>query len=127
MRLTTSEDRPPGPGSGASGDDLKRHRLEIRFGYGFPAFSGRGYRFGWHLAKPAPAVLGFDNAMEGIRRGRAGGGGRAEHEIGFGWWLASAGGSDHAFEARIEARRRESANDSAPPEHEVGFRLTARF
>jgi len=65
--------------------------------------------------------------MERIRRGRAGGGGRAEHEIGFGWWLASAGGSDHAFEARIEARRRESANDSAPPEHEVGFRLTARF
>ena len=136
----------PGSGSGAGGsgdDDLKRHRLELGFGYGFAAFggrftstpeagveladTGRGYRLGWRLAESAPAVLGFDIALEGIRRESPGSG--EEHEIGFGfgWRLANAGGSDRAFEARVEARRRESANENARPEHEIGFRLTARF
>ena len=134
----------PGSGSGAGdrGDDLERRRLDARLGYGFAAFggrftstpemgfelagSGRGYRLGWRLVEDAPAVLGFDVAVDGTRRVSVGGGGH-EIGIGIGWRLANAGVSDRAFEARVEARRSESANDNAPPEQEIGLRLSVRF
>ena len=100
----------PGSGSGAGegGDDeLKSHRLELKFGYGLPAFGGR---FTW----TPEAGVGLSDT------GR---------DYSLGWRLVRGGsGSDGgSFEISFEARRSESANDDTQPVHEVGFTLTARF
>ena len=88
-------------------DELKSRRLELKFGYGLPAF---GDRFTW-----TPEVgIGLSDT------GR-------DYSLG---WRLVRGGSDSdgvPLELSFEARRRESANDDTPPEHEVGLRLTWRF
>ena len=88
-------------------DELKSRRLELKFGYGLPAF---GDRFTW-----TPEVgIGLSDT------GR-------DYTLG---WRLVRGGSDSGgvpLELSFEARRRESANDDTPPEHEVGLRLTWRF
>ena len=94
--------------NGAGGnDELKSRRLELKFGYGLPAF---GDRFTW-----TPEIgVGLSDT------GR---------DYSLGWRLVrgGSGGDGGSFELSFEARRRESANDDTPPEHEVGPRLTARF
>ena len=110
----------PGSASGAGGagdseggdDELKSRRLELRFGYGLPAFGGR---FTW----TPEAYIGLSDT------GR---------DYSLGWRLvrgpgsgSGAGGDGGSLELSFEARRNESANDDTQPVHEVGLRLTARF
>ena len=105
----------PGSGSGAGdneggndgNDDLSSRRLELKFGYGLPAFGGR---FTW----TPEAYIGLSDT------GR---------DYSLGWRLVRAGsGSDGgSLELSFEARRSESANDDTPPEYAAGIRFTARF
>ena len=102
----------PGSGSGAGdsegGDDeLKSRRLELKFGYGLPAFGGR---FTW----TPEAYIGLSDT------GR---------DYSLGWRLVRGGSGDGggSFEISFEARRSESVNDDTQPVHEVGLRFVARF
>ena len=100
----------PGSGAGDSeggNDELKSRRLELRFGYGLPAFGGR---FTW----TPEAWIGLSDT------GR---------DYSLGWRLVRGGSGDGggSFEISFEARRSESVNDDTQPVHEVGFTFTARF
>ena len=102
----------PGLGSGAGGagsgdDELKSRRLELKFGYGLPAFGGR---FTW-----TPEV-GASLSDTG-------------RDYSLGWRLVRGGSGDggDSFEISFEERRSESANDDTQPVHGVGLRFTARF
>ena len=86
-------------------DALQQRRLELRFGYGFPAF-GDGFTSTPELG------LGLSNG---------------HREYSLGWGLNMAGGGANSLELRLEATRRESANDNADAEHAIGLRLTSRF
>ena len=93
---------------GEGGDDeLKSRRLELKFGYGLPAF---GDRFTW-----TPEV-GVDLSDTG-----------RDYSLGWRLVLGGSGSDGGALELSFEARRRESANDDTPPVHEVGLRLSARW
>ena len=96
-------------GLGASDDvdELANRRLELRLGYGFPAF---GDRF------TSTPELGLGLA-EGSRDYR------------LGWLLGLARGGAGALELTLEATRGEpvGANDNIAPEHGVRFGLTARW
>ena len=87
------------------GDELDRRRLEVKLGYGFPAF---GDRF---TATPEVGVGLSDSGRD----------------YSLGWRLGLAQGGPTSLELGIEATRRESANDDREPEHGVGFRITARW
>ena len=94
------------PGSGDVGnDDLSSRRLELRFGYGLPAFGGR---FTW-----TPEV-GASLSDTG-------------RDYSLGWRLVRGGSHGGSLELSFEARRSESANDDTQPVHDVGIRFTARF
>ena len=82
-------------------------RLELKFGYGLPAFGGR---FTW-----TPEV-GASLSDTG-------------RDYSLGWRLVRGGSGDGggSFEISFEARRSESANDDTQPVDEVGIRFTARF
>ena len=105
----------PGSASGAGGasdsdvgdDELTNRRLELKFGYGLPAFGGR---FTW----TPEAWIGLSDT------GR---------DYSLGWRLVRGGSGEGggSFEISFEARRSESANDDTQPVHEVGSRFTARF
>ena len=102
----------PGSGSGAGdnegGDDeLTSRRLELKFGYGLPAFDGR---FTWTPV----AWIGLSDT------GR---------DYSLGWRLVRGGSGEGggSFEISFETRRSESVNDDTQPVHEVGFTFTARF
>ena len=102
----------PGSASGAGdseggNDDLMSRRLELRFGYGLPAFGGR---FTW----TPEAWVGLSDT------GR---------DYSLGWRLVRGGSGEGggSFEISFEARRSESVNDDTQPVHEVGLRFTARF
>ena len=104
----------PGSASGAGGagseggnDELKSRRLELKFGYGLPAFGGR---FIW-----TPEV-GASLSDTG-------------RDYSLGWRLVRGGsGIDGgSLEISFDARRSESANDDTQPVDEVGLRFTARF
>ena len=88
-------------------NDLSSRRLELKFGYGLPAFGGR---FTW----TPEADIGLSDT------GR---------DYSLGWRLVRGGSGDDggSLEFSFEARRSESANDDTQPVHDVGFRLTARF
>ena len=90
-----------------SGDDLANRRLELRLGYGFPAF---GDRF------TSTPELGL-----GLSTGR--------REYSLGWRLGLVGSGANALELRIEGTRSEAvgANDNRDPEHGIGLRVTARW
>ena len=113
----------PGSVSGAGGagegdDELKRRRLELKFGYGLPAFSGR---FTWTPeADIGLSDTGRDYSL-GWRLVRSPGSGSPGPGSGAGG-VSGDGGS---LEISFEARRSESANDE--PRHVIGFRLTSRF
>ena len=91
-------------GLAATGDGLDSRRLELKFGYGFPAF---GERF---TATPEFGVALSDTARE----------------IRLGWKLGLAGSGTSSFELGVEATRTETANDSGP-EHGIRLKLDARF
>ncbi len=105
----------PGSGSGAGGagdseggnDELKSRRLELRFGYGLPAFGGR---FTW----TPEAHIGLSDT------GR---------DYSLGWRLVRGGSGNNggSLELSFEVRRSESVNDDTQPVLEVGFRLGATF
>ena len=107
-------DTPLGRGSLAGlaanepGNELGERRLEARFGYGLPAFSGR------FTSTPEIAV-GLSDA------GR---------DYSLGWRLVRGGDTPDgsALELAVEARRRESASGrNDPPGHAVGVRMISRF
>ena len=100
----------PGSASGAgdSEDELKSQRLELKFGYGMPAFDD-------HFTWTPEAWIGLSDT------GR---------DYSLGWRLVRGGsgsGGGGSLELSFEARRSESVNDDTQPVLAVGFTLTARF
>ena len=90
----------------ANDNGLASRRLELNFGYGFPAF---GDRF---TSTPELGVALSDTARE----------------YRFGWRLGLVPGGPASFELGVEATRTEPANDAGTePEHEVRLKLDARF
>ena len=90
---------------------LSRRRLEVRFGYGFPAF---GDRF------TSTPELGF-GLSEAVRDYRLG-------------WRLSRSARAGSLDLSLESTRTEPANENAAgygagakPEHTVGLRIEARF
>ena len=92
-----------GLGAG-DGDELSRRRLEMRVGYGLPAFGGR------FTATPEVGV----GLSEGARDYRAG------------WRLGLARNDPASVELNVQATRRESPGADAT-EHGVGVSLTAQW
>ncbi len=93
---------------GENGDDeLKSQRLELKFGYGMPAF---GDRYTW----TPEAYIGLSDT------GR---------DYSLGWRLVRGGSGNNggSLELSFVARRSESVNDDTQPVLAVGFTLTARF
>ena len=88
-----------------NGDALRQRRLEVRLGYGLPAFAGR------FTATPE---IGFGLS-------------ETHREYSLGWRIGLAQGDPGALELRLEGKRSEAANGNAAPEHAVGFRMTARW
>ena len=88
-----------------NGDALRQRRLELRLGYGLPAFAGR--------FTVTPEV-GF---------------GRSEthRDYSLGWRIGLTQGDPGAPELRLEGTRSEAVNGNAAPEHAIGFRMTARW
>ena len=83
-------------------------RLELKLGYGLPAFGGR---FTW------TPEMSFGLS-------------ETERDVSLGWQLIqdrSRTQNGRSFELTFEARRRESVNDDTAPEHEVGLKLRMRF
>ena len=96
----------PGSGSGAGdGDELRNRRLELRLGYGFPAFGDR-------FTSTPELGLGLSNG---------------HREYSLGWRLNLAKGGPTTIVLRLEATRQEAVNDNADPEHGVGLGVTARW
>ena len=93
-------------------DGLGNRRLELKLGYGFPAF---GERF----TSTPEAGLGLANGSRAYS---------------LGWRFGLVQGGMGSFELKLEATRRESANDpgsgsgaGVPPQHGARFGLTARW
>ncbi len=88
-------------------DDLANRRLELRMGYGFPAFGNR-------FTSTPELSLGLSNG---------------QREYGLGWRLNLVRNGMNALEVKLEATRGEQtgANDNARPEHGVRFGITARW
>ncbi len=93
------------------GDPLESRSLEVRYGYGFPAF---GDRF------TSTPEIGF-----GMSNGH--------REYSLGWRLNLDQVGTSALEFALEASRREAVNDNgaggsgAEPEHTAGFRIMASW
>ena len=88
-----------------NGDALRQRRLEVRLGYGLPAFAGR------FTATPE---IGFGLS-------------EAYRDYSLGWRIGLAQGDPGALELRLEGTRSEAANGNAAPDHAIGFRMTARW
>ena len=90
----------------ANDNGLGSRRLELKLGYGLPAF---GDRF------TGTPELGF--ALSDTAR-----------EYRLGWRLGLVPGGPSSFELGIEVTRNEPANDAGTePEHTIGLKLDARF
>ena len=93
-------------GLAANDNGMNSRRLELKLGYGLPAF---GDRF---TGTPEVGVALSD----------------AAREYRLGWRLGLAPGGPSSFELGVEATRTEPANDAGTePEHRVGIKLDARF
>ena len=95
-------------GLAANDNGFETRRLEVKLGYGFPAFGDR-------FTSTPELGLGLSNDAR---------------EYSLGWKLGLVRGGAASFDLGIEATRREPANDSgsgAEPEHGIGFKLEARF
>ena len=93
-------------GLAANDNGFESRRLELRLGYGFPAF---GDRF---TSTPELGVALSD----------------AAREFRLGWRLGLLPGGPASFEFGVEATRSEPANDAGTePEHGIELRLEARF
>ena len=88
-----------------NGDALRQRRLEVRLGYGFPAFAGR------FTSTPE---IGFGLSQ-------------THRDYSLGWRLGLAQGGAAAVELRLEGTRSEAMNGNEAPEHGIGFRMTARW
>ena len=128
--------------NGNGGGEFDNRRLELRFGYGFSAFSdrftsipeiglglsdsARDVSLGWRLVQRATHTL--ELGIEATRHEPAGdrSGERApEHAIGVRLDLGQRG--PNAVRLGVEATRRESANDDREADHAIRLRLTARW
>ena len=92
----------------ANDNGFENRRLELKLGYGFPAF---GDRF---TSTPELGVALSD----------------AAREYRLGWRLGLVPGGSSSFELGVEATRSEPANDAgsgAAPDHGIRFRFDARF
>ena len=94
-----------GPAANDNGDALRQRRLEVRLGYGLPAFADR------FTATPE---FGFGLSQ-------------THREYSLGWRLGLAKGDPGALELRLEGKRSETANGNEEPGHAIGFRMTARW
>jgi len=93
-------------GLAANDNGFESRRLELKLGYGVPAF---GARF------TSPPELGVRLSDTG-------------RDYRLGWRLGLVPGGPASFELGIEATRAEPANDAGTePEHEVRLKLDARF
>ena len=88
-----------------NGDALRQRRLEVRLGYGLPAFADR------FTATPE---IGFGLS-------------EAYRDYSLGWRVGLAQGDPGDLELRLEGKRSEAANGNAAPDHAIGFRMTARW
>ena len=86
------------------GSDPANRRLELRLGYGFPAFGDR-------FTSTPELGLGL---------------GQGQREVSLGWRLNLARSGPVSMELGFEAIRREQLNDDAV-EHGIGLRATARW
>ena len=106
--LTSSTLDALGANDDGEGAELDSRRLDLKLGYGLPAFGGR---FTW-----TPQVgMSLSNS---------------DREVTLGWQLMRSGSrtpNGGSFELTLEARRRETANDDTAPEHEIGLKLRMRF
>ena len=89
----------------ANDNGFEARRLEVKLGYGLPAF---GERF------TSTPELGFGLSPQ-------------SRDYRLGWRLGLARSGPASFELGLEATRNEPANDEAEPEHGVGFTLEAKF
>ncbi len=96
--------RPTLAGLAATGDGVDSRRLELKFGYGFPAFGER------LTATPEVGVALSDTARE----------------LRLGWKLGLARSGTSSFDLGVEAIRTEPVNDSGP-EHGIRLKLDARY
>ncbi len=96
--------RPTLAGLAATGDGLDSRRLELKFGYGFPAFGER------LTATPELGVALSDTARE----------------FRLGWKLGLARSATSSFDLGVEAIRTEPVNDSGP-QHGIRLKLDARY
>ncbi len=96
--------RPTLAGLAATGDGLDSRRLELKFGYGFPAFGER------LTATPEFGVALSDTARE----------------FRLGWKLGLARSGTSSFDLGVEAIRTEPVNDSGP-QHGIRLKLDARY
>ena len=92
-----------GLSEGSDGDELARGRLELRVGYGVPAFGG-GF-----TATPEFGLGLSENARD----------------VSLGWRLGLARSSPASLEFRLEGTRREAEDEA--PKHEVGLGVVARW
>ena len=88
----------------ADDDGFEARRLELRLGYGLPAFGGR------FTATPELGLALSDTGRE----------------VGLGWRLGLARRGPASFELGLKATRTEPANDTAP-EHAIRLNLGVRF
>ena len=106
--LTSSTLDALGANDDGEGAELDSRRLDLKLGYGLPAFGGR---FTW-----TPQVgMSLSNS---------------DREVTLGWQLMRSGSrtpNGGSFELTLEARRRETANDDTAPEHEIALKLRMRF
>ncbi len=104
--LSANSGSESGAGDSEDGnDDLSSQRLELKFGYGMPAF---GDRFTW----TPEAYIGLSDT------GR---------DYSLGWRLVRGGSGSGSLELSCDARRSESVYDDTQPVLGVGFTLTVRF
>ena len=90
----------------ANDNGFGNRRLELRFGYGFPA-----------LGDQFTSTPEFGAALSESAR-----------EYRLGWRLGLVPGGPASFELGVEATRNEPANDAGTaPEHTIGLKLDARF
>ena len=104
-----------GLAANGEGDDLGPRRLEVKLGYGLPAFDSL------FIATPEVGIELSDTEREYRLGLRLAGTGYARGGLG----LAGSGGA--ACELTLEATQRERADGDRAPEHAIGLRLTARW
>ena len=86
-------------------DELQRRRLDLRLGYGFPAFGDR-------FTSTPELGLGLSDG---------------HREYSLGWRLNRVRNGPAALQLRLKATRFEHGGDNRDAGHVIGFRLSTRW